>query len=254
MKLISPDAVIHHRVVISSGVQISAFAIIEEDVYIGEGTVIKEGVIIRKGTKIGKWNEIYPYVVIGENPQDIQYKGEPTGVIIGDRNIIREFTTIHRASKKGSTIIGDNNFIMAYVHLGHNVKIGSNSKLVNGTTLGGYVEVQDFAYISALVPVHQFVRIGKYAIIGGGYRVVKDIPPFSLAAGEPLRIIGVNIEGLRRQGFSPERIEVIKDAFKTLFDSKLNTKQALEKIADKENPDISCLVDFIKSSKRGITK
>ncbi len=254
MKFISSSATVHSGAVLSPEVKISAFAIIEEGVYIGEGTVIKEGAIIRKGTAIGKWNEVYPYVVIGEAPQDIQYKGEETGVIIGDRNVIREFATIHRGSKEGDTTIGDNNFIMAYTHIGHNVNMGSYTRLANGTTLGGWVEVQDCAYISALVPVHPFVRIGAYALIGGGYRVVKDVPPFSLAAGEPLRVVGVNLDGLKFHKFSSERIQPIKDAFKILFRSRLNTKQALEKIENTGNPDIIYLINFIKSSKRGIIK
>ena len=253
MSLVSPAATVHSGAIISDNVKISAFAIIEDGVYVGEGTEIKEGVIIRKGTSIGRWNKIFPYAIIGEVPQDIQYNGEKTRVIVGDNNIIREFVTIHRGSKDGDTIIGNNNYIMAYVHIGHNVNIGSNTRLVNGATLGGWVEVQDCVYISALVPVHPFVRIGSYAMVGGGYRVVKDVLPFALVAGEPLRTIGVNIEGLKYHKFSAERMDLIKEAFKDLFGSGLNTNQALEKIKDTMNPDIIYLINFIQSSKRGIT-
>lgn len=254
MNLVSPAATVHSGAIIEDNVKISAFAIIEDGVYIGEGTEIKEGAIIRKGTSIGKWNKIFPYAIIGEEPQDIHYNGENTEVIIGNNNVIREYVTIHRGSKGGSTSIGDNNYIMAYTHIGHNVNVGSHTRLVNGTTLGGWVEIQDYAYISALVPVHPFVRIGSYAMIGGGYRVVKDVPPFALAVGEPLRIIGVNIDGLKYHKFSPERIDLIKDAFKHLFGSGLNTNQALKCMKDTMNPDITHLINFIKSSKRGITK
>ncbi|RKZ22304.1 acyl-[acyl-carrier-protein]--UDP-N-acetylglucosamine O-acyltransferase [bacterium] len=238
-------------------VKIAESAVIEDDVEIGEGTVIKEGVIIRSGTRIGKNNIIFPYAVIGEEPQDLRFRGERSGVIIGDGNIIREFVTIHRAAGEGeNTIIGNGNYLMAYVHVGHNARIGNGAILVNGATLGGYAEVHDHAYISANVAVHQFTRVGEYAIVGGGFRVTKDVIPYALAAGEPLRIYGVNFLGLRRCGFSQEKREIIKEAIRILTRMGLNTSQAVECIR-RELPDIEeirKLLRFIETSKRGIAK
>ena len=241
--------------IIGDNVRISSYAIIESGVSIGIGTEIKEGVIIRSGTRIGRWNRIFPYAVIGEEPQDIHYTGDG-GVEIGDNNIIREFVTIHRGCNGGDTKIGDNNYIMVYSHIGHNSHIGSNVRLMNGVTLGGWVQIQSYAYISAFVPIHPFVRVGKYSLVGGGYRIIKDVVPFGLAAGEPLKIVGVNIKGLKYYGFPDNRIEKIKDIFRIIFRSGLNTSQALKKIEKDFYPDedIISIVDFIKNSKRGITK
>lgn len=248
---------IHLEAKIAKGVKIDSGCLIEKDVTIGKGTTIARGAIIKNNVQIGENNEIHPYAVIGDLPQDKSREKKTGKVVIGDSNIIREFTTINLPLKEGTeTKIGNNNYLMAYSHVGHNCKIGNNALLVNGATLGGFVEVEDFAYISAFVPVHQWVRIGAYSIIGGGLRIIKDLIPFAMAAGSPLRVVSYNSRGLRRNGFSTGRIEGIKRAFRILFRSGLNTTQAVEKLKNdfKDNKDIERIIRFIKESKRGIVK
>ncbi len=248
---------IHPEAKIAKGVKIDSGCLIEKDVIIGKDTTIAKGAIIKSGVQIGEGNEIHPYVVIGDLPQDKSRERKTGKVVIGDSNIIREFTTINLPLKEETeTKIGNNNYLMAYSHVAHNCKIGNNVLLVNGATLGGYVEVEDFAYISAFVPVHQWVKIGAYSIIGGGFRIIKDLVPFAMAAGSPLRVVSYNSRGLRRNGFSPERIKEIKRAFRILFRSGLNTKQAVEKLKNdfKNNKDIEHIIKFINESRRGIVK
>ncbi|MEA1912886.1 MAG: acyl-ACP--UDP-N-acetylglucosamine O-acyltransferase [candidate division WOR-3 bacterium] len=248
---------VHPDVQVDRDVQIAPGSIIEKDVKIGRGSRIERGAIIKSGVEIGKNNEIHSYAVIGDTPQDKGYKGESGKVIIGDSNIIREFTTIHIPVGKGKeTRIGDHNYLMAYSHIAHNCIVGNNVLLVNGATLGGYVEVEDYTYISAFVPVHQWVRIGAYSLIGGGLRITKDLVPYALAADFPLRVISPNFIGLRRNGFSGDRIQRIKQAFHILFRSKLNTKQAIKRLEDEfeEDRDIQRIITFINKSKRGIVK
>ncbi len=248
---------IHPEAKIAKNVQIDSDCLIEKDVSIGSGTTIAKGAIIKNGVEIGENNEIHPYAVIGNTPQDKSHKNNLGKIIIGNSNVIREFTTIHLPVGEGTeTRIGEENYLMAYSHVAHNCIIGNNVLLVNGATLGGFVEVEDFAYISAFVPVHQWVKIGAYSIIGGGLRIIKDLVPFAMAAGSPLRVVSYNSRGLRRNGFSSERIGEIKKAFRILFRSGLNTKQAVEKLKTdfKENKDIEHIIKFIGRSRRGILK
>ena len=248
---------IHPNAVIEKDVIVAPNCVIEEKVKIGSGTSIGEGAIIKNGTEIGNDNEIHPYTIIGNTPQDKSYKGKGGKVVIGSNNIIREFTTIHLSVGKGTkTLIGDNNYIMAYAHIAHNCIVGNNVLLVNGATLGGHVEVEDYAYISAFVPVHQWVRIGAYSLIGGGFRITKDLIPYALAADSPIRVVSPNFIGLRRNGFSNEQIDNIKNAYRILFRSNLNTRQAIEKLIEEfdGNKDIERIINFINKSKRGIVK
>lgn len=248
---------IHPEAKIAEDVRIDSGCLIEKDVIIGEGTKISKGVIIKSGVRIGENNDIHPYAVIGDMPQDIKRPKKKGEIIIGNSNTIREFSTINLPIGEGTeTKIGGNNYLMAYSHVGHNCKIGNNVLLVNGATLGGYSEVEDFAYISAFVPVHQWVKIGAYSLVGGGFRIIKDLVPFAMAAGSPLRVISYNSRGLRRNGFSSERIEEIKEAFRILFRSGLNTKQAVEKLKENfnDNKDVQHIIKFINKSRRGIVK
>lgn len=253
MSQISPDASI------AEGVELESGCIIESGVKIGKNSKIAHGAIIKSGTEMGENNEIHAYAVIGDTPQDKSFQGNKGKVVIGDSNIIREFTTIHSAVKKDDfTEIGSGNYIMAYSHIAHNCVVGDDVLLVNGATLGGYVEVHDHAYISAFVPVHQWVRVGAYSLIGGGFRITKDLIPFALAAGEPLRVVAPNTVGLRRSGFSRKRIKSIKEAFKILFRSNLNTSTAVEKLKEEfsDNKDIEKIIKFIENDKksRGLVK
>lgn len=242
---------------IEEGVEIGPFCIIEDEVIIGKNTKIVSHCIIESGTEIGSNNYIGRGTIIGGLPQDVKFKGEKSKVVIGNNNVIREYVTINRACGEGEkTEIGDNNYIMTQVHFGHNCKVGSNTIITNNTALAGYVEVEDAAIISGLVGVHQFVRIGKYSMTGGLSAVRQDVPPYSLVVGNPAYLAGINSVGLRRAGFSSSRVNDIKNAFRILFMSGLNMKDAIESIKDKmgTNEDISYLISFLQKSKRGITK
>lgn len=258
MNNIHPTSILGKNVKLGYNIHIGPYSIIEGEVEIGNGTFIDAHVVIRGNVKIGKNNKIYFGACIGYPPQDLKFKGEDSLVIIGDNNIIREFVTIHKATGEGEkTVIGNSNFLMAYSHIAHNSKIGNEVIIVNGAQLAGFVEVEDYAFISGYCLIHQFVRIGKYAMIGGGTHVKKDIVPFALCYGEPeAEIRGINSVGLRRRGISGERLNNIRRAFKILFFSDLNVSQALERLKSEfgDNEDILYLINFIESSKRGITK
>ncbi len=250
-------AYIDPRAKLAQGVVIGPFSYIGPRVIIGKNTRIDTSVRIEGPGEIGDKCEIFHGAAIGLIPQDVGYRGEESSYIIGSGNIIREYVTIHRATGSyKKTVLGDNNFLMAYVHIAHNVKIGSNVIIANATQLAGYVEVDDFAYLSGLVGVHQYARIGKYAFVGGLSKVTQDVPPFFIAAGNPLRVLGVNIVGLRRHGFDRERIKILREAYRILYRSDLNTSQAIERIKSELplNSDVEELLSFIESSHRGITK
>lgn len=257
MNNIHSTAIIHHGAKLGEGVSIGAFSIIGENVTIGDGTIIESHVVIDGWTEIGKGNRIYPFSSIGTPPQDISYAGEETRVTIGDKNIIREYVTIHRGTKKGGghTIVGSQNYIMAYVHIAHDCKIGSNIIMANAATLGGHISVDDHSVIGGLTGIHQFVRIGKYAMVGACSAVSLDVPPFVSAVGNRATLYGLNIVGLRRHGFTKERVLKIKKAYKILFRSKLSLKEAIiktEAICDSE--DVKMMIDFINETKRGICR
>ncbi len=249
---------------------VSPKAEIDEDVYIGPYCIIGENVRINKGTQlishvqidgitqIDENCKIYSFTTIGFPPQDLKYQGEPTGVKIGKNNIIREYVTVHRASVSGDgfTVIGDNNFIMAYVHIAHDCKIGNNVVLANLATLAGHVVVEDHAFIGGMVAVHQFTRIGAYAMVGGFSGVAQDIPPFTIASGARARLYGLNTVGLKRKGFSDEVINLLKKAYKILFREKIQLKEAVEKINKElpDTPEIRRFIEFIMTNKRGICR
>jgi UDP-N-acetylglucosamine acyltransferase len=254
---IHPTSIIDPKAEIEDGVKIGPYSVIGAEVKIGRGTVIGSSVLIEGPTEIGENCKIYHGVSIGLPPQDLSHKGERSYVKIGNNNIIREFVTIHRATgEEKVTKIGDNNFLMAYVHIAHNCIVGSNTILVNMAQFAGFVEIGDHAFVSGMVVVHQYTRIGNYAMIGGFSRVSQDVPPFFLGVGNPLSMVGVNVVGLKRKGFSSERIEILREAFKIIYRSGLNTSQAIERIKKNlpANEDISLLLNFIETSKRGIVK
>ena len=258
MTRIHPTAIVHKDAIIEDDVEIGAFSIIGSEVKIGRGTRIGSNVVIQGKVIIGENNQIFHSAVIGFPPQDVKYKGEDTWVVIGNNNIIREFVTIHRASGEGEkTVLGDNCFLMAYSHLGHNVKVGNNVIIANMTQLAGHVEVHDFAFISGAVVIHQFCRVGKYVMIRGRSRLGLDAVPYMIIDGvENTEVKGLNVVGLRRNGFSDERIRILKEAYRILFRQNLNTSQALE-ILEREfsqYDDIKYLIEFIRTSKRGIGK
>ncbi|RKY31438.1 MAG: acyl-[acyl-carrier-protein]--UDP-N-acetylglucosamine O-acyltransferase [Candidatus Omnitrophota bacterium] len=254
---IHPKAIVHPGAFLDEDVKIGPYAVIEKDVKVGSSTIIGSFAQLLGNTEVGKSCKIYSYAVIGSAPQDLKYKGERTFVTIGDNNIIREFVTINPGTEEGSvTLVGNNNLIMAYSHIAHNCKIGDNNILANAATLAGHVEIEDRVVIGGLVAIHQFCRIGSYSIVGGCSKVVQDIPPFSLCDGHPAKVYNVNVIGLRRAGFSKEKIETLRKAFKIIFFEKHTFSSAREIILNKlpSSPELDKLLSFIASSKRGIAR
>jgi len=255
---IHKTAIVHKKAKIGKGVSIGPYTIAGENVEIGDDCFIGPHVFLDGWTKIGKNCRILAQSAIGTPPQYLEYKGEKTKVIIGENNIIREFVTINRGTKKGDGItkIGNNNFIMAYSHIAHDCWIGNGVTLANVATLAGHVTVEDYAILGGLVPVHQYARIGTHAMVGGGSRVPRDVVPYTLSAGNPLRVSGINTIGLKRHGFSNREISILKEAFRLIFRSKLNLSQAIERIENEleKTDSIKHLLEFLKTSKRGICK
>ncbi len=241
------------------GVSIGPGCVIGGLVSIGRNTRLEANVHIAGRTQIGEDCLFSPFSAVGGEPQDTGYKGEDTGVVIGDRNIFREFITIHRGTVKvgGTTTIGSDNYFMAYSHIAHDCRVGSQTIFTNAATLGGHVVVDDFASIGAFSAVHQFCRVGKYAFIGGFSVILQDVLPFIRVAGmRPVLLYGLNSVGLRRRGFSRERLSTLKEIMKILFYSNLNTTQALDRIRSlfPANQDREEIIGFIESSSRGIVK
>ncbi|MEW6714536.1 MAG: acyl-ACP--UDP-N-acetylglucosamine O-acyltransferase [Nitrospirota bacterium] len=255
---IDRTAVVSSTAKLSQGVEIGPFCIVGEGVKIGKNTRLISHVTMKE-TEIGDDCVIYPFTSIGLAPQDLKYQNEKTGVKIGDKNIIRENVTIHRASVDGDrlTEIGDNNFIMAYSHIAHDCKVGNSVIMANSTTLAGHVEIEDFAVFGGLVAVHQFARIGRYSMIGGVSGVSKDIPPYTTASGNRAKLYGLNTTGIKRHGFKEASIRELKSAYKILFRSKLTSNEAIEKVKKdlKQTEEIKHLIRFLeKSKKRGVCR
>ena len=255
---IHSTAIVDSKAELDSNVEIGPFCIIRNGVKIKKGSRLIANVIIEGRTEIGENCIVHPFSSIGFPPQDLKYKGEPTGLVIGDNNIIREYITIHRASVGGDgvTVVADNNFLMAYVHIAHDCKIGSSVIMSNAATLAGHVVVEDHAYIGGLVAVHQFTRIGRHAMVGGFSGIGQDIPPYMMASGARAKLFGPNTIGLKRHGFSDAAVNAIKKAYKILFREKRTLKEALKKIREDvpATDEIRHLVEFIEKNKRGICR
>lgn len=252
-----PLAYIHPDAKIAPSVVIEPFVTIDKNVVIGEGTSIGSNVTILEGVRIGKNCKIFPGAVIGAIPQDLKFKGEESYVFVGDNTTIREYVTINRGTEaRGKTVVGDNCLLMAYCHVAHDCVVGNYVIMGNATQLAGEVEVADWAIMGGGTLVHQFTRIGSHVMIQGGSKVTKDVPPFVTAGREPLSYAGVNSIGLRRRGFSNEQIREVQDVYRYVYQAKMNTSHALERIqaelpATKERDEI---ILFIKDSPRGIIK
>lgn len=257
-KEIHKTAIISSKAEIADSVSIGPYCIIGEGAKIKKGSRLISNVIIEGNTEIGENCTVYPYATIGLPPQDLKYKNEKTGVKIGKRNIIREYASIHRASVGGDglTEIGDSNFLMAYVHIAHDCKIGSSIAMANAATLAGHVVVEDFAFVGGVVAIHQFTRIGAYSMVGGFSGIGQDVPPFTMASGARAKLYGLNVIGLKRHGFSEEAINNLKKAYKVLFREKRTLKDALKKIKSElaGTPEVERLVEFIEKNKRGICR
>ncbi len=242
---------------VGKDLKIKQFSTVEDDVVIGDNVEIGSCALIADGARIGNNVKIFHGASIGTVPQDLKFEGEQTTVEIGDGTVVREFVTLNRATNHSKrTIIGKNCFIMAYAHVAHDCRIGDNVILANGIQMGGHVEIGDWVIVGGLVAIHQFVKIGMHAMIGGGFRVVKDVPPFILAGSVPLRFEGINLVGLRRRGFTHEQIRNISDTYDLLYKSGLNVSDAVLEIENqmKDNSEAKSITDFIKESKRGIIR
>ncbi len=252
--LVHKTAVIAETAVIHASVDIGPFAVIGAHVRIGAGTRIGAHTVIDGHTSIGENCHIFAGVSIGLEPQDLKYKGEPTGVIIGNNCVIREYVTIHRATHEGNTVIGDNCFFMNYVHVAHNCKVGNGVIMANAAMMAGYVEVGEGAVSASMVALHQHVRVGRFCMIGGVTGARLDLPPFSLADGRPATVRGINVIGLRRNKMSPERRAAIKQTYKLIYKSGLNTSQAITRIKEELEPfeEVTEICDFFVNSKRGV--
>ncbi len=256
---VHPTAIIHSQAQLAGNVTVGPYSIIGEHVELGEGTEIMSHVVIDGRTRMGKNNRVFPFTTIGLAPQDLKYRGEPTGVEIGDGNTIRECVTIHRGTAEGAgvTRIGNRNLLMAYIHIAHDCKLGSHIIMANGASLAGHIEIQDHATVGPFCGIHQFSRIGAYSFLGAFSVVNQDIIPYSkTTAPRPLGVYGANKLGLDRRGLSADDIKDLEGAFRLLTRSKLNTTQALEAIEAKgfQSPHVKVLVDFIRGSERGVAK
>jgi UDP-N-acetylglucosamine acyltransferase len=256
---IHPTALVDALAQLAEDVVIKPYTIIGPDVVVGVGTTIGPHVVIEGHTTIGKRNQIHPFVTIGFPPQDLTYCGEPTRVLMGDDNIIREHVTIHRGTPRGGgvTRVGSNNFLMAYAHIAHDCTLGDHVIMANGATLGGHVRVEDHVVLGGLAAVHQYTRIGTHAYIGGTSPILQDIPPYTLVSPEPARLYGLNLVGLKRKGFSPETLQALKRCYRIIFRSNLALKDAILKVREEVEPlpEVVRLLDFIEyPAKRSIIR
>lgn len=249
-----PTAIINSDAELAADVVVGPYAIIEGNTQIGEGCEIGAYVVIRAGTRMGANNKIHTGAVLGEPPQDMKYQGEPSYLVIGQNNHIREYVTMHRASgEEQSTRIGNDNLLMAYCHIGHNVVIGDHILLANYAGVSGYCIIEDYVNLGGMAGIHQYVTIGTTAMIGGASKVVRDAPPYTIVDGNPAEPRALNVIGLRRQGLDEEQISALKRAFRLLFRSELNVSDAIEQIlADiEQTPQVQRLVEFMRRIEDG---
>ena len=255
---IHPTAIIDSRAKLGARVSVGAYTVIDGDVEVGEGTTIGHHNVITGHTRIGRDNRIFHFVSLGEANQDKKYQGEPTRLEIGDRNTIREYCSLNRGTvqDRGVTMVGDDNWLMAYVHVAHDCVVGSKTTIANCTQLGGHVHVGDWATLGGFTGVHQFVKIGAHVMCGVSSVVLMDIPPYITVGGSPLAAVGINSEGLNRRDFSAEQIATIKRAYKTLYRSGLTLAEARVRLAAEAvaAPELKILADFLQASTRGIVR
>lgn len=255
---VHPTAVVAPGATLHSSVEVGPYAVIGPRVKVGAGTSIGAHAVIEGDTTIGERNRIFPHAAVGLQPQDLKYAGEPTRLVIGDDNMIREFTTLNigTAGGGGVTRIGHKNLFMAYSHVAHDCEVANGCVLANSVALAGHVEIADHVILGGLSAVHQFTRIGKHAFIAGGSMVAMDVPPYCTAQGDRAELAGLNTVGLSRHGFTEEQIGRIKEAYRILFRSKLGLNEAMSRLEAEHggHSEIDHLLQFISSSKRGITR
>ena len=253
---IHPTSIVSKKARLGVNIKIGPFTIIEDEVEIGDNTEISSNVKIKNFTKIGSNCQIFEGSIIGNIPQHLGFKGEKTFVEIGNNVVIREYCTIHRGTNfdDGITRIDDNSYLMAYVHIAHDCKVGKETILANNVTLAGHVRIGKYVFIGGLTPIHQFCRVGDFAMIGGASAVDKDIPPFTRASKNHVLLYGLNLVGLKRRGFSSEQIKNIKEAYRILFRSNLTLSEAIKEVEKSipQTEEVKLLLDFVKTTKRGI--
>lgn len=255
--LVDPRAAVSPKAVLGENVTVGPFAVVEAGAVVGDGTSVAASAFIGTGARIGRECRLHHGAVVGHAPQDLKYAGEPTTCELGDRNVVREYATLHRGTGEGGkTIIGNDNFFMAFSHVAHDCVLGDRIIMANSASLAGHTDVEDYVIIGGLTPVHQFTRLGRHSMIGGGLRVGKDVPPYILAGGEPLTFEGLNSVGLRRRGFSRETIDSLDRAYGLIYRARLNVTQAVASIEDdpvlSACPEVRIVLEFIRKSKRGI--
>ena len=256
--MIDPRAIVSPEAQLAADVTVGPFSIIGPQVRIGARTVIGPHVVINGPTTVGEDNRVFQFASIGDAPQDKKYRGEPTQLLIGDRNVFRESCTINRGTThdKGMTRIGSDNLFMAYAHVAHDCVIGNNTVFANSVAMGGHVEVGDWVILGGLSAVHQFGKVGAHAFLAGGAMARQDVPPYVMVSGDPATPNAVNAEGLKRRGFTEDQIRAIRDAYRIVYRSDLRLAEALERLEPlaAERAEIRAFVDFIQSSKRSIVR
>lgn len=254
---IHPTAIVDAKAELGAGTVVGPYCIIGPDVALGENCSLQHHVTLAGPTKAGARNKFYAYCSIGQQTQDLKYAGEPTYLEIGDENTFREFCTVNRSTKAdGKTRVGSRGNFLAYSHIGHDCTVGDSVIFSNNGTLAGHVQVGNHAIMGGLTAVHQFCRLGRFAITGGCSKIVQDVPPFMIADGNPAEIRGVNLVGMERNNFPPEAVKAIKEAFRLIYRSKLNTRQAIEAVRKEIEPreEITQIIEFIEASERGIIR
>ena len=253
---VHPTAIVHDDARLGSGVVVGPWALIGPGVVVGDGTEVGPRVLIEKDTTIGEDCFLANGAVLGTDPQDLKFKGERSRLEVGDRTIVREYATLNRGtSASGSTVVGSDCLLMAYAHVAHDCEIGNHVVLANSVNMAGHVMIEDWAIVGGVTPIHQFVRIGAHAFVGGGSRVPQDVPPYCRAAGNPPKLYGLNSVGLERRGLSEEVRKALKKAYRLLFQSDVNLSKALDR-AEQEVPgipEVRHLLEFIRASERGVT-
>lgn len=255
---VDPRAVIDPKAKLAAGVTVGAYSVIGPDVEVGAGTVIAPHVVILGPTRIGRGNRIHAFASLGGAPQDKKYAGEPTTLEIGDGNSIFEFVTLNRgtAQDKGATRIGNDNWLMAYVHVAHDCVLGDHIIMANNATLAGHVDIEDWAILGGFSKIHQFVRIGAHSFTGMNVDITRDVPPYVMVSGTPVEPHGINSEGLKRRGFTADQMRNIKNAYRVLYRSDLRLEEALRqlKALGESQPEVALLACFLEKSERSITR
>jgi UDP-N-acetylglucosamine acyltransferase len=252
---IHPTAVVSPRAELGAGVRVGPYAVVEADVQIGDACEIGTHAVVKRYTILGARNRVFEHATLGGEPQDVKFRGEPSQLLIGDDNLIREYATLHRASGEGAaTRLGHRNFLMIGVHVAHNCTVGDDNIFANDVALAGHIEIEDHAFLSNNVGCHQFVRIGRYAMVGGKAKIVQDVLPFFTTDGNPARVRGLNSVGLRRAGFSTESRRQLKHAYQLLFRASVPLAAALAELERMDDEHVRHLAVFIRNSRRGFTR